>query len=234
VTAAAPPAWRWQIHDVLASTQDTAIAAAQAGDPGRLAVLAHRQSAGRGSRGRSWTSPEGNLNLSALLRPDAAQEPGRWALLAGVALHTALAPHANGLILKWPNDLLLDGAKLGGILIDSQWAADGGVAWVVIGLGANLARAPDVAGRHVACLPAPAPRARMVAAAVLTALDAHLGADTEAICEAWLARAHPVGTMLDVRTPRQRVEGAFQGLTARGELRLGGVAEPISSGEVFL
>ncbi len=210
------------------------MAAARDGDAGRLAILAARQSAGRGSRGRAWCSQEGNLSLSVLLRPGGAPEPGRWALLAGVALHTALAPYAGTLMLKWPNDLLLDGAKLGGILIDSQTEPDGRLAWVVIGLGANLAAAPAVEGRRVACLPGKAPDARNVAESVLLAVDAHMGADTEAICEAWLARAHPVGTMLDVVTPRRRVAGVFGGLTARGELRLEGVEEPISSGEVFL
>jgi BirA family biotin operon repressor/biotin-[acetyl-CoA-carboxylase] ligase len=158
MTSAAPPSWRVQEHKTLASTQDAAIAAARAGDPGRLAILAATQTAGRGSRGRGWLSPAGNLNLSVLLRPDASVPPGLYALLAGVALHEALSAYAAGLMLKWPNDLLLGGAKLGGILIDASFAAAGVPDWVVIGIGANLAVAPHIAGRETAALPPPAPR----------------------------------------------------------------------------
>jgi BirA family biotin operon repressor/biotin-[acetyl-CoA-carboxylase] ligase len=236
VSHAVPPAWRLQAHAVLGSTQDVALAAAEAGDPGRLAVMAARQTEGRGSRGRGWTAPAGNLNLSVLLRPErAAPEPGRWALLAGVALHAVLSAHvAGGLMLKWPNDVLLNGGKLAGILIDAHLGADGYVTWVVIGMGANLAEAPHIEGRACACLPPPAPPAEEIIAALLPALDLYDALPTAEICAAWLARAHGVGTMLDVVTPSRRIAGRFAGLTARGDLMLAGEAAPISAGEVFL
>ena len=227
-----PPAWRWERHASLASTQDAALQAARAGDAGRLAILAAEQTAGRGSRGRAWVSPRGNLNLSVLLRPRRARiEPGRWALLAAIALHEALSPYADGLMLKWPNDVLLHGAKLAGILIDSQPGEDG---FVVIGLGANLAAAPPLADRATVALPPPAPQAARVAEQVVAALDAWDARETPCLVEAWLARAHPIGTLLDVRTPRRQVRGAFAGLTAVGELRVAGEAQAISSAEVFL
>ncbi len=232
MTQGPPPDWRLHEHETLASTQDVALEAARAGDPGRLAVLAAAQTAGRGSRGRGWLAPAGNLNLSVLLRPQPGPlDPGRWALLAAVALHAALSPYADRLMLKWPNDVLLGGAKLAGILIDCQ---PGDAAFVVIGMGANLAAAPPVEGRRTAHLPQPAPAARDVAHSVVEALDAWATRDTPGLIDAWLARAHPIGTWLDVQTPQRRVRGAFAGLTPAGALRLEGEAAAIASAEVFL
>ena len=223
--------WRIERHATIASTQTAAIAAARGGEPSRLAVLAAVQTTGRGSRGRGWVSPPGNLNLSVLLRPSGYPDPGHWAMLAGVALHDTLAPYTDGLMLKWPNDLLLGGGKLGGVLIDSGLDADGRVDWVVVGVGANLAVSPCVEGRITACLPPPCPDAAAVADGFLDKLDCWNGAD---IRSAWLDRAHRAGTLIDVVTPHRRVRGRFAGLSSRGELVLEGVAAPISSAEVFL
>ena len=232
MTQASPPGWRWERHASLPSTQDSALAAAQRGDPGRLAILADMQTQGRGSRGRVWTSPPGNLNLSLLLRTkEEPVEPGRWALLAALSLHDALRPHADGLMLKWPNDVLLHGAKLAGVLIDSQPGPGG---FVVIGLGANLAAAPTLPDRATARLPPPAPPAALVAERVVAALDAWRVQTTALLVEAWLARAHPVGTWLDVRMPQRAVRGAFAGLTESGALLLAGEEAAISSAEVSL
>ena len=232
MTEAAPPGWRWQTHETLASTQDEAIAAARAGDPGRLAILAVFQTAGRGRGGRTWVASEGNLNLSVLLRPaNPVPAPGRWALMAGIALHDALSAHTSGLTLKWPNDVLLHGAKLAGILIDSDVVA-GAVAWIVIGMGANLRTAPSLPDREAAHLPPPAPPAQEVAGAVLRELDALLDASDAALRDAWLDRAHALGTMIEVQLPHRRLTGAFAGLTEAGELLLAGHTMPIRSGEV--
>ncbi len=230
MTEAAPPGWRLQVHESLPSTQDAALDAARTDDPGRLAILAARQTAGRGRAGRSWVAPAGNLNLSVLCRPGAGPiEPGRWALLAALALHAALAPYAPALQLKWPNDVLLRSAKLAGILIDCV----PGQA-VVIGFGANLAAAPAIDDRPTAHLPPPAPDPSSVAACVLRGLDVWSAQPMPALVEAWLARAHPVGTLLDVRMPQRRVQGAFAGLTPAGELLLAGQPAAISSAEIFL
>ncbi len=235
MSVAAPPGWRVQCFEALGSTQDVALAAARAGDPGNLAILAERQSAGRGSRGRGWTSPPGNLSLSVLIRPGpGGGDMGRWALLAGIALHDALSVESAGLMLKWPNDLLLDGAKLGGMLIDATLDAAGACAWLVIGFGANLASAPAIPGRATACLAAPAPSAPDVAARVLAGLDRFRHIPLDALCAEWLGRAHPIGTHLDILTPSRRISGAFAGLSPTGALLLAGRDEPVSSGEVFL
>jgi BirA family biotin operon repressor/biotin-[acetyl-CoA-carboxylase] ligase len=240
-------AWRLEVHDELPSTSDTCIAAARAGAPAGLAVLARRQSQGRGSRGRSWVSPPGNLYLSYLLRPETpAAEAGIWPLLAGLALHDALAPllpAPERLQLKWPNDVMLDGAKLAGILLDMDAEPGGGVRWLVVGSGVNLAHAPEVAGRRTACLasagvrpPAPEEAARAVLAATAARCAEYAHAGAAATHAAWLARAHPVGTALSVRFAGQEVRGEFDGLSGTGHLRLrtaGGV-RALAAGEVLL
>ena len=225
------PPWRIDRHAVLDSTQTTAIAAARDGEPGRLAVLADEQFAGRGSRGRNWVTPRGNLSLSILLRPSARPDPGYWALLAGVVLYETLARYAGGLMLKWPNDLLLNGGKLGGILIDTSLDATGAIEWVAIGVGANLAEAVHLDKRVTACLPPPGPDVGEVTEAFLVLWDRWAEAD---IRSAWLDRAHPAGTMIDVVTPIGRVRGRFAGLSPRGELLLEGGAAPVSSAEIFM
>jgi BirA family biotin operon repressor/biotin-[acetyl-CoA-carboxylase] ligase len=143
-----PARWRLEIHDSLTSTNDVCIGRAETGEAAGLAVLARRQTGARGSRGRGWTEPpSGNLALSVLLRPGTALDrPGLWPFLAGLALHQALRQVSPAAVtLKWPNDVLLRGRKLAGILIERGLRADG--AWLVIGFGANLAAAPLLADR---------------------------------------------------------------------------------------
>jgi BirA family biotin operon repressor/biotin-[acetyl-CoA-carboxylase] ligase len=231
------PSWSFQSFDELPSTQDVAIVAARDGVPGPLAVIAKRQTAGRGRAGRLWTAPEGNLNFSAMVRPKPAPLlAAAWALLAGVAVYEAIAgllPVADRLMLKWPNDLLLDGAKLAGVLIDSSLAQDGTVDWVVIGVGVNVASAPRVEGRATSCLAdagvAASPEA--LAHRLMAEIDRWREVPFAAVREGWLARAHPIGTRLRVQTGDQVIEGAFAGLSEDGKLRLEGAGEA-ASGDV--
>ncbi len=227
--------WRFAYFEDLPSSSDHCIAAAQAGEPAGLAVQALRQSAGRGSRGRAWRAPEGNLNLSVLLRPGClAADAGCFALLAGVAVAEALGP---GLTLKWPNDILLNGAKLGGVLIDAAVQGER-LDWLVIGMGVNLAEAPQVPGRETACLAASGrvitPRA--AADAVLAAMARWLDRPVAEVIEAWLAYAHPVGTKVTVQAGGVTQAGLFAGLSPSGELLLETPEEVrrISTGEVLL
>ncbi len=240
------PIWRLQVHEAIGSTSDHCATLAAAGEPGGLAVLALRQTSGRGSRGRGWQSPLGNLSLSVLLRPSGTlSDVAGWPLLTGIAVADAvrpLLPDPAALVLKWPNDVLLRERKLAGILIDTALDQSGGLRWLVIGIGANLAVAPEVPGRVTACLPdeGVAPPSPEAFARHLLARLAHwhsvLSRDGfDAIREAWLARAHPVGTALAVAFADQRVDGAFAGLSPEGHLLLrtpGGVRS-FSTGEVL-
>ncbi len=206
--------------------------------------MARLQERGRGSHGRQWVSIPGNLFLSVLLRPNGrARDGGLWSLLAGVAAAEAvegLLPDRATLTLKWPNDLLLSGRKLAGILIDSAADSAGALEWLVIGVGMNLAAAPDVPGRETACLAtvaAPENVAELVLARLAhwRALQAEQG--FAPVREAWLARAAPVGApMIFTERSAECVRGSFAGLAEDGSLRLrtGGLLREFAVGEVSL
>lgn len=217
-----------EVHDEIGSTSDVVIERARSGAPAGLAILARRQTRPRGSRGRSWTEPAGNLAISVLLRPAVeAGKAGMLALAAGLALHDALRPHVGTqreLSVKWPNDLLLDGGKVAGILVESELDADGRLAWVSIGFGANLAAAPSVAGRDTACIAdghrVAAPDPVDVARDLLRRLPVRLSASAEAVRRDWLARAHPLGTQMSVLLGERVRRGRFDGVSGSGALRL--------------
>ncbi len=233
----------------LPSTSDACVERAREGTPDGLAILADSQTAGRGSRGRAWACPPGNLYLSLLLRPrNEAEEAGagQWALLAGVAFIEALSRFSaapQSLLLKWPNDVLQGGAKLGGILVDASMVAGGGTEWLVIGVGANLASAPVIEGRRIAALTAsggipPSPVA--VAEAFLARTAAWrtvlAGAGFAPVRDAWLNRAYPRGTPITIKDALRIRTGEFAGLSPSGELLLsaGGTVHMISTGDVLL
>ncbi len=138
--------YRLVVHDEIGSTNDEAVACARAGDPGKLWIVARAQTRGRGRQGRQWTSPPGNLYTSLLLLdavpPPQAPELG---FVVGIALARALRFLMAGdprLRIKWPNDILFEGAKLAGILLESVRLADGRLA-CVIGIGVNCRSHPE-------------------------------------------------------------------------------------------
>ena len=232
--------WRLEAHDSLPSTSDLCIARAEAGEAAGLAVLARRQTQGRGSRGRSWTGQTGNLALSVLLRPAGAlHRPALWPFLAALSLHQALGGDSL-LQLKWPNDILLGHAKLAGILVERGTGA--GAGWLVIGFGANLLRAPTVPARDVACLAdlGQTLDAETVAQRVLAGLDdwqeIYHRDGFDVIRSCWLARAHPPGTVLAVESGGIRRSGSFVGLATDGALliEIDGREQRIDTGEVLL
>ncbi|MDE1906225.1 MAG: biotin--[acetyl-CoA-carboxylase] ligase [Rhodospirillales bacterium] len=231
--------WRLEIYPELGSTSDEIMQRAKAGEPAGLAVLALRQTAGRGSRGRAWSAPEGNLNLSILLRPKRpAVQAGLFSLISGIAVVEALVGlGAENLTLKWPNDVLCGGAKLAGILIDAT-QADTGLDWLAIGIGINLAAAPEIPGRRTTALAAqgldisPETATR----AILTRLEQWLEAPGAQIREEWLKRGHAPGTPMEIAYAGQRRRGFFAGLSEAGELLLQceNRIETISTGDVLL
>src|SRR5436309_2331589 len=141
-----PEGFRLCRYEVVGSTNDEAKALARAGAADGTLVWAGEQSAGRGRRGRAWASPPGNLYLSLVLRP--AAPPSRVAQLgfgAALGLGDALAALAGSALrprYKWPNDLLADGRKLAGILLESETSASDRVDFVVVGIGVNILSAP--------------------------------------------------------------------------------------------
>src|SRR5262249_11568967 len=139
--------------DQVGSTNAEAFALAKAGEKGPLWVMAHRQTQGRGRSGRRWVSEPGNLHASLLLSlacPPAATH--QLSLLAGVAVVDAIGAVSadrpiRTLRLKWPNDVLIGGAKCAGILPESHAGTSVGDALAVIGVGINLAWHPEDLGR---------------------------------------------------------------------------------------
>jgi BirA family biotin operon repressor/biotin-[acetyl-CoA-carboxylase] ligase len=238
--------WRLEVHETLASTSAEAMARAAAGAPHGLAILALRQSAGKGSRGRGWTSPPGNLALSVVLRGESVARLGEWPLLVAVALGDALCGHLPDpalLSLKWPNDVLLRGRKLGGILIESQVSAHAVIEALVVGIGVNLAVAPAIPGRGTACLaevtkpPSPQDFAATLLACLATRMAERARDGFAPIRAAWLAMAHPLGTKLVATLAGgDTLEGLFAGIAGDGALLLDTKQgkRVVNAGEIFL
>ncbi len=221
--------WRLQIFKSLPSTSDLCLQAAQAGEPEGFAVLAREQTGGRGTWGRNWQSPVGNLYLSVLLRPNMpASSAGLWSLLAAVALRQALG--AGPIVLKWPNDLMLGEGKLAGILLESGGDA-GAIDWLVIGFGANVGVAPSVANRQTAVLPLG--DVEDLAHSVLAQLADWRAEGLNAARAAWLEYSYPIGTWM--RLSRPEIAGYYQGLSDEGALLLqtGASVVRVFSGEVI-
>ena len=215
--------------ETLASTNDEAMALARSGEPSGLWVLAGEQSKGRGRQGRPWTSPRGNFHGSVLLvEPCAPRLAPQLGFAAGVSLLQALrglAPNAP-LALKWPNDVLCDGAKLSGVLIEGA-TLPGNVFVSVIGFGVNCVGAPDglpyratsLAGMGLAC--APADLLRELSDALARNLDLwRAGEGFSAIRSAWLAGAHGLGKPLEARTQNGSACGIFETIDGDGRLVL--------------
>jgi len=220
------PPFALECVDSIGSTSDELKARALAGHAGECALLARRQPGGHGRLGRSWASIEGNLHLSVLLRPPAIPTPGHWSLLAAVTLADTVAhylPTPGRLRLKWPNDLLLDGGKLAGILLEADFFAD---PWLVIGFGVNLAGAPETVGRPVATLAGQCdvPQPDEFAVTLLEQLNRWRARYHDhgfaPIRDAWLAIGHRPGEPLAAGTGEQRIAGAFGGLAQDGALLL--------------
>lgn len=229
-----PSGYRLVFHETIDSTNAEALRLAAAGEASGLWVWAGTQRAGRGRAGRSWASPAGNLHTSLLLRPLVPLATAlQLSLLAGVAAHDAVSALAAGagvmpvFRLKWPNDILLNGAKLGGILLESRAGAEENAPAVVIGTGLNLARVPGDLARPVASLAdagIPVERAQAFAALAWATAEwiAHWqeGAGFEAIRTAWLERAKPLGGRMSVHLGAELVSGTFVGIDEIGALRL--------------
>jgi BirA family transcriptional regulator, biotin operon repressor / biotin---[acetyl-CoA-carboxylase] ligase len=248
--------YRLETYDSLPSTMSEATARARAGDLGPLWIVAAEQTAGRGRRGSTWSTPRGNLAAS-LVYPLGATAPEQVATLgfvAGVALSEALddvgagavaadpdpaAGEGGRIALKWPNDVLAGGAKLSGILLETE-AFPAGRA-VVIGIGVNVATAPEGLPYAATSLRALGYRAevadlfaalsrRFAAAATAWAADGFA-----AIRGRWLARASGLDGPVAVRLGGEVVQGIFETIDEAGRLVVraaDGSRRTVSAGEV--
>jgi BirA family biotin operon repressor/biotin-[acetyl-CoA-carboxylase] ligase len=236
-------------HEELGSTNDEAKALAEAGAEHGEVVVAERQTEGRGRRGRSWISPaRRNVAFSVILRPDdlpPARAP-ELTLVAAVAICDALRHSGVDAGIKWPNDVLVGGRKIAGILTELSAEADQ-VHWVVVGVGVNVnARAedfpPELRGEATSLLierEQPAPRALFLAAC-LTGLegwyDRHAEEGFAPIRQAWRDRSVTLGQQVSVRTDGEEVSGLAEELDDSGALlvRTQAGLVRVTSGDVAL
>jgi BirA family biotin operon repressor/biotin-[acetyl-CoA-carboxylase] ligase len=235
---------RIEFHDALDSTNEEAKRRALAGEAGPLWIAARAQTAGRGRRGRAWISATGNLFATGLFQLNATPaQAANLSFAAALAVGDLAAAHIDPQIvrLKWPNDVLVDGRKVSGILLESGAHADGGL-WLAVGIGVNLAHHPDDAERPATDF---AEHGAVVsperAVETLSARFEHWRSrwaegGFSPLREAWLSRAHGLGEMCTVRLSGETLEGVFADLHEDGSLRLdlpGGSRRFISAGDVF-
>jgi BirA family transcriptional regulator, biotin operon repressor / biotin---[acetyl-CoA-carboxylase] ligase len=229
------------------STNDIVRERASEGALGPLWVRATSQTKGRGRRGRSWLGAPGNLFMTGLLTLDVSpSQAANLSFVAALAVAEAIeAVVPSSLVgLKWPNDVLLDGQKCCGILLES-WESTFGLQ-VVVGIGINVKSQPDNIDQAITCLADHAlPNSNACDAATLfefvlssfhywLALWREQG--FEVIRDAWLARAMGVGQPIVARLPNETLEGVFVGLAPDGALllqRADGLMRQISAGDVF-
>lgn len=230
---AALEGYRLEAHDTVGSTNALALERARSGDPGKLWIAARQQESGRGRRGRVWATPRGNLAATLLVVEDYEMRlAATLGFVAGLALSDALAAVAPGRTitvapdgggkdrdrfeLKWPNDVLADGAKLAGILLESGML-DGGRFALAVGIGVNVVAHPD---------DVPYPAISLAALGVRCDAETLFLALADAWCEnsrvwdrgrglaairkRWLARAAGLGGEVAVRVDGNVVRGVFE------------------------
>jgi BirA family transcriptional regulator, biotin operon repressor / biotin---[acetyl-CoA-carboxylase] ligase len=239
----------WRLTDLneTGSTNADALAAAKSGDPGRLWIRAARQVQGKGRQGRLWVSERGNLYCSLLLIDPAhdLERLGTLPLAVACAVHGTLAslPEAGRHdFIKWPNDILANGKKISGILLESLALEEGRMA-VAIGIGINCAHHPDPALYQATDLAelgletSPESLFSHLASTMAATLDAwNHGRGFPQIRAEWLRLARGVGEKIIVNLPAGPLEGIFEDIDATGRLVLrlqNSEIRHISAGDVF-
>lgn len=254
---AAQDGYRIEGHDSVGSTNALALDRARAGDPGRLWVVSKRQESGRGRRGRAWATPEGNLAATLLLVEGFdLKRAATLGFVAGLSLGDALdAVMSDGRVaialdggggrgarfeLKWPNDVLADGAKLAGILLESS-LLPGNRAALAIGIGVNVVAYPEGVPYPATSLKALGfdGDAETLFLALSDAWSENVGvwrggAGLTEIRQRWLSRAAGLGSEVAVRVDGSVVCGVFETIDedCRFVIRAGGDVVKIAAGDV--
>jgi BirA family biotin operon repressor/biotin-[acetyl-CoA-carboxylase] ligase len=233
-----PDGWTLVALQSVGSTNDEAARLADAGAPAHTFVWALEQTGGRGRRGRQWASPVGNLYCSTILRPTcSAQRAAEIGFVAALAV-ADLVSATRSVRVKWPNDVLVDGGKVAGILPESSVDRDGKIDYVVLGIGVNVSFAPTLAEMRY-----PGATLGGTVEAAASALAHRLArwlaewdrSGFEKIRAAWLAKAGPLGAEVDVKLGQELVRGRFAGMDEGGALLLDTPSGPrrIVSGELL-
>lgn len=244
---ALPPGWALDRHGSVTSTNDIAKDLAGRGGGHGTVVLAEQQEAGRGRQGRVWSSPPGNLYVSVLLRPPVpTPSVAQLSLIAALAMAEALAGFVPGgaVRVKWPNDVLVDDAKIAGLLLESAGADRERVDWVVIGSGVNIVSHPSLAERPTIALvdlgardATPAGVLESYLARLNILVDRWCADGFDAIRPHWLEWAAGVGGRVRVGHGEGSIAGRFLDLDGNGALILGlpdGGRRTIAAGDLVL
>jgi BirA family biotin operon repressor/biotin-[acetyl-CoA-carboxylase] ligase len=227
MTKAMPINWQIEIYQSVKSTQTHAHEAAVNGKLEGYVVQGMKQTGGKGRHGNHWESPVGNLYMSVLLRPDCAiEQAGQLSFVTAVALSAAFDENIDGTkhakTLKWPNDILVDGLKLCGILLESNMK-NNKLDSIILGMGVNIFTKPELATclNDVAREPVYINKVRD---SILDKLSYYCNLWQEKgfapIHEAWLKQAHGIGEPMTARLPNISHKGVFRGVTAEGGLIL--------------
>ena len=234
--------------DSVDSTSEEARRLAMRGSEGDIIIVASRQTAGRGRDGRTWVSPPGNLYSSTLLRPDCSPAvAARIGFAASLATSEAVAevlPEGSRVSCKWPNDVLVNGRKVSGILLESSAAGSETMEWLIVGIGVNVAHAPESPNAVYPATSLVAEGAVDVAAQSLLdriaeRLAAWLTVLTDAgfepLRQAWLRRAYGLNAPLTARLATESIQGVFLDLDGDGALvlRTASGVRRIAAGDVF-
>lgn len=235
--------------DQIDSTNAEARRRAEAGETGPLWIVARRQSEGRGRRGRRWESDSGNLFATLLtVTRKAPAEAAQVTFLAALAVADLLdtfSPPAS-VAIKWPNDVLIDGKKASGILVESGPHDCGGL-WLAVGIGVNLAHAPDDVERPAAALanhlrgdiayaPTPEAAAGVLADAFAVWQERWETLGFQPVLDAWIVRCGGLHGPATARLGHETISGVADGVEADGALRLklpDGTLRLVSAGDVF-
>jgi BirA family biotin operon repressor/biotin-[acetyl-CoA-carboxylase] ligase len=229
----------------IGSTNDAALAYLREGGRGHHWVVADEQTGGRGRLGRQWSSPKGNLYASLALRDPCSMAVGyQLGFVAALAIYEALVAlgvPTHHLSLKWPNDVLLNDAKLSGILVEGGTLSDGAFG-AVIGCGINVSFHPSDTPYPATDLSTEGYLGSVVdvfsalASACAEVLDQFAkGEGFGLIREQWIAKARGIGDTIRVRQSDGVLEGIFKGLDEQGKLLLerDGAVTPVIAGDVF-
>ena len=232
-----PQGWRLiEKNETLSTNED--VKALPAGSD-KTAVCAETQTGGRGRMGRCWISPKGNLYVSVCLELGSLREAEIYSFLSAVALAEAIESVCPEIEIKckWPNDLMIDGKKVSGILLETD-----GVGRLIVGIGVNIAACPE-SGTLYPVTSLAANGFSVTREAVLEALlrrfdfwQKNLKSGGKApLLDAWLERAFGIGGKIAVNLPDKRLEGTFDGLDKDGRLLLNKDGEKITitAGDVF-
>jgi len=241
-----PSGYALKHFEVIDSTNEEARRLAAAGQVEPVWIAADRQTAGRGRRGRVWESPTGNLAATLLIAPGRpAGECAQLSFVAALADAETVAHFAprSEVKVKWPNDVLADGRKISGILLESASSGSEQPQWLAIGIGMNLVVFPTGTEFPATALAAlgvtpPLPREALtkLAAAWAGWYEVWRSQGFAAIRDAWLARAANLGGRIRARLQSEETTGVFEGIDETGALILRETASRtriIAAGEVF-